>query len=43
MTTTGHVWFQYRNLTCCKICGIVKRDDDKNSPCKGPTKIGLRA
>lgn len=23
----------------CKVCGIVRRRDDKNKPCKGPTKL----
>lgn len=23
----------------CKVCGIIKRADGKNNPCKGPTKL----
>ena len=40
----GHAWVRrdgYRYDTC-EICGIVRRADDKNNPCKGPVKIGLR-
>ena len=35
-TTSG------KKYDICKVCGIVRRADDKNLPCKGPTKIGLR-
>lgn len=27
---------------CCLKCGIVRRRDGNNSPCKGPVKVGLR-
>ncbi len=30
-----HDWFQFRDLTCCRTCGIVKRADGTNKPCKG--------
>jgi hypothetical protein len=23
----------------CKVCGVIRRNDDKNSPCKGPTRM----
>jgi rubrerythrin len=26
----------------CKHCGILKRADDKNKPCRGPVKVTLR-
>lgn len=42
----GHVW---GNLTssmiigeCCRVCGMMRRADKKNKPCKGPAKIELR-
>ena len=37
-----HEWFEWRGLTCCKKCGIVRRADDKNKPCKGVVKVGPR-
>ncbi len=30
-----HIWHEWHSLTCCKLCGIVKRADGKNNPCKG--------
>lgn len=37
-----HIWFKPTFLVydCCRKCGIVRRADDKNSPCKG--KVALR-
>ena len=26
-------------LEVCTVCGIVRRTDDKNNSCKGPTKL----
>lgn len=40
--SNGHRWMLYDNIPCCKICGIVRRADDKNKACKGPTAIRLR-
>lgn len=37
-----HDWFEWRNMTCCRRCGIVRRADGKNSRCRGHVKIGLR-
>lgn len=41
-----HVWFRPdlggRSWESCRVCGIVRRADDKNSPCKGPSKIILK-
>jgi hypothetical protein len=37
-----HVWWNWHGLECCKICGMVRRRDDKNSPCKGTVTIGPR-
>lgn len=40
----GHVWGVYRNdeFESCSLCGIIRRADDKNSPCVGKVKISLR-
>lgn len=27
---------------CCRDCGIVRRADDRNRPCIGPVRVGLR-
>lgn len=42
---SAHIWFKPHFLTyeCCRDCGIVKRRDGENSPCKGPVKVALRA
>lgn len=37
-----HVWWIWQGIECCKVCGIVRRKDDKNKPCRGPVKITLR-
>lgn len=37
-----HDWIDYRGLTCCSLCGIVKHADGKNNPCKGKVKVGPR-
>lgn len=39
-----HQWFTYGRLNweCCRVCGIVRRKDGKNSPCKGPVAVGPR-
>lgn len=34
-----HEWFERFGLTCCKRCGIVKRRDGQNKPCKGPMQL----
>lgn len=26
----------------CKVCGVVRRADRRNNPCKGPVKVGPR-
>jgi len=38
-----HEWFERYGLTCCKVCGIVRRADGQNKPCKGPVSVGPRA
>jgi hypothetical protein len=42
-TSNGHHWIEAFGLTCCRDCGIVRRADDKNKPCRGVVKVGLRA
>lgn len=40
-----HDWFihpKFRPLTVCKACGIVKRRDGGNSPCRGKVRVELR-
>jgi hypothetical protein len=45
--TNGHEWAEWKfasmTLICCNKCGIVRRPDDRNKPCKGVVKVGLRA
>lgn len=44
-----HDWFGYamvspsgRTIECCRRCGIVRRADDANKPCRGFVTISLR-
>ncbi|MDB5612084.1 MAG: hypothetical protein JWP25_8984 [Bradyrhizobium sp.] len=39
-----HKWFYYDGVKgdCCQKCGIVRRADRMNNPCKGPVKVGPR-
>lgn len=39
----AHVDFVFDNLPCCKVCGLVKPHDGWKKPCKGPTRLSLRA
>ena len=42
----GHVWGNFDESfvpgECCRICGVMRRRDHQNKPCKGPQKISLR-
>ena len=41
----GHQWVEANDLVKwphCAVCGIIRRHDDKNKPCKGAAKIALR-
>ena len=38
-----HEWWKWFGLECCKKCGIVRRRDDANGPCKGHVKVGPRS
>jgi hypothetical protein len=35
----AHVWFEKDDLTSCCRCGIVRRADGKNKPCRGAAKL----
>ena len=39
-----HEWFTYGRLNweCCRVCGVVRRKDGKNSRCRGPVSVGPR-
>jgi hypothetical protein len=37
-----HQWWIWNGLECCKVCGMVRRNDDKNKPCRGPVKVEPR-
>lgn len=39
-----HDWFKpdFLKWECCRKCGIVRRADDKNNPCRGVVRVGLR-
>lgn len=41
----GHVWGHVHSLIkgeCCRVCGMMRRRDKQNKPCKGPVEITLR-
>ncbi len=42
--TTAHNWTKYPWLKweICSQCGVVKRTDGKNSPCRGHIRAVLR-
>jgi hypothetical protein len=39
-----HEWFFPRMIAyhCCRKCGVVKRLDGKNGPCRAAGRIALR-
>lgn len=37
-----HLWATYRNYQTCACCGIVRRADGQNRPCRGIVRISLR-
>jgi hypothetical protein len=41
LKTGPHDWYRPRQFAypICRICGVVKRTDGKNKPCKGPTRL----
>jgi len=41
----GHVWVaipQLKLSQTCSKCGIIKRSDGRNNPCRGPVSISMR-
>lgn len=40
--SNGHKWIRFDKLVCCRDCGIVRRADDNNKPCRGKVKVTLR-
>lgn len=40
----AHAWIDFRGTVACGSCGVVKRGDGKNKPCRGgPPTIEIRA
>lgn len=47
----GHRWGTFvappllggKDFECCANCGMIRRADKKNTPCKGAVKVGPRA
>lgn len=39
-----HDWFYYSptKSDCCRRCGVVRRADDQNGPCRGPVKVTVK-
>jgi hypothetical protein len=39
-----HDWFvpSFIGYECCRKCGIVRRRDDRNKPCRGRVVLSLR-
>jgi len=37
-----HYWMMFGTLPCCAHCGIVRRRDGKNRPCRGKVRVALR-
>lgn len=40
--SNGHEWINWHGMQTCLQCGIVRRTDDQNKPCKGRVKIAPR-
>ena len=41
----GHVWGCLTSLVegeCCRVCGLMRRRDKQNRPCKGSPELSLR-
>ena len=44
----GHIWIKHRMFKdkgwiTCKKCGIIKKKDGKNKPCRGQVRITTRS
>lgn len=39
----GHVWGHSNGIQweCCRVCGIIRRADKQNKPCKGAPNLRL--
>lgn len=37
-----HLWATYGKRESCAFCGVVRRCDGENNPCRGIVRIGLR-
>jgi hypothetical protein len=45
MTVDGdatHKWWIWHGMECCELCGIVRRADRKNNPCRGRVRVVLK-
>lgn len=42
VTMKRHAWIKAHDLTVCKVCGVVKRKDGKNKPCKGAAQVTFK-
>ena len=40
--SNGHKWMDWHGMTCCRDCGLLRRPNDDNNPCKGKVGIALR-
>ncbi len=40
--SNGHKWMDWHGMICCRDCGLLRRPNDDNNPCKGVVKIALR-
>jgi hypothetical protein len=41
--SNGHHWINWHKFVCCRDCGIIRRADDQNKPCRGVISVGLRS
>ncbi len=37
-----HCWFMFHSIPSCACCGVVRRRDDSNAPCRGIVTVHLR-
>lgn len=48
--TRSHDWMPFtasgllggKDWECCRYCGMIRRGDDTNGPCRGRVKVGPR-
>lgn len=41
--SNGHHWFKALWFQSCRDCGMIRRTDDQNKPCRGVVRVGPRA